>query len=776
MTMASGFFFGSVRETSNTQACTVCLGALRDPRLLPCLHSFCCSCIEGLALSAKPSRCPLCRCEFTCPENGAAGLARSCFQRSGGGEDRVLCGQCDESWQEAAELWCVDCQIGLCKDHGGLHRKTRGCREHTVTALATRDVGATRAMSPSRRPAERCAKHGEPLKMYCVPCRAILCCECAMRYHRNGPTSLNLSKPTSCPIRQPSPGPRLCRQLLPGPPTRSGLGFGLPPTPSQIHPSGPGDGLFQGSTLAQPPPPPMGMPHDWPLPSRPAEARVVSEQPGASLQQTPVRHSCEFIDKLGAMYSQEIAQLSSGLADKVDKMASSLASCERSLDTCASSATKARGAVTALFKAAIQALVDEEKKLQEQVDELEDIQHKRLDQQREELVAGLSEVTTALEVAARVQDSGGNVSKDWLDVAVVVHERLSNLQDQTLHPHAPLVGVAQLVQAEKSLSPFITLQEDGTLMKAVKPTTLPYATIKLAGMPSVHRSRVEVDGRALARVGQGFGWQATTTCLVGKLQELMLVAKDNENVRIPCGGADVRASLTKEDPQAQNRETREVAVTDLDDGSYRLVFTPPAIASYKLNVSIDGQTLDSFPCSVSVVPWHLGTSSHGRTFVRASSASHWPNVITAHRNGGGKGHMPLVSTTGMATGRHMWAVTGARAVGVTTTPAANLTEYVDPSSPGVWCWDGHARHVDGSRPASSSSGGSAGSISWGTRSAKHTLVLDCGKSELTLTVAEHTFGGDERTVSECITDLPRKELFAFFTLYTQGDSMSVSFA
>ena len=43
--------------------CSVCLEQLQDPKVLPCLHSFCHKCIVNLAKKAKSKNidCPECR-------------------------------------------------------------------------------------------------------------------------------------------------------------------------------------------------------------------------------------------------------------------------------------------------------------------------------------------------------------------------------------------------------------------------------------------------------------------------------------------------------------------------------------------------------------------------------------------------------------------------------------------------------------------------------------------------------------------------------------------
>ncbi|KAI0983206.1 hypothetical protein GJ496_007230 [Pomphorhynchus laevis] len=44
--------------------CPICQDVYKDPRALPCLHSYCLECIEPMYVPGKPFSCPYCRQEF----------------------------------------------------------------------------------------------------------------------------------------------------------------------------------------------------------------------------------------------------------------------------------------------------------------------------------------------------------------------------------------------------------------------------------------------------------------------------------------------------------------------------------------------------------------------------------------------------------------------------------------------------------------------------------------------------------------------------------------
>ena len=50
--------------TTNFLNCAICFETYRDPRALPCQHSFCCECLEQCVRSSEDKRtlvCPTCR-------------------------------------------------------------------------------------------------------------------------------------------------------------------------------------------------------------------------------------------------------------------------------------------------------------------------------------------------------------------------------------------------------------------------------------------------------------------------------------------------------------------------------------------------------------------------------------------------------------------------------------------------------------------------------------------------------------------------------------------
>ena len=62
---------------TRTVECPICQEDIKDPMLLPCIHSFCLECLRRYCRDKQPGDdvpCPVCRNEFQIPKIGVAGL------------------------------------------------------------------------------------------------------------------------------------------------------------------------------------------------------------------------------------------------------------------------------------------------------------------------------------------------------------------------------------------------------------------------------------------------------------------------------------------------------------------------------------------------------------------------------------------------------------------------------------------------------------------------------------------------------------------------------
>ena len=185
-----------VQDLEERLMCAIHLDRVREPKLLPCLHSFCRVCLDRListALAKGVFSCPTCRAEHRIPEKKADGY-RTNFtlcslvelldiydteQAAKKGTDKGL--KCENGLDaHPAKGRCVDCECYLCESCWDLHRKVKATKTHKVISLD--EIKEDIRKLDHRR---KCEEHeGEELKLYCRGCREVICRDCTIVKHR----------------------------------------------------------------------------------------------------------------------------------------------------------------------------------------------------------------------------------------------------------------------------------------------------------------------------------------------------------------------------------------------------------------------------------------------------------------------------------------------------------------------------------------------------------------------------------------------------------------
>ena len=174
-------------------SCSVCLCTFTDPKQLPCLHSFCLHCLNGIqrtsGLHGKIT-CPECRRQFQIPGNGNPSelptnvrinslldvlAIKECSTAN------VKCGNCDK--RSAQTLYCFQCCSFWCEECILGHNIIRTNKEHKTLALKHFQDQDFEAVL--KRPAICQKKHHEKeeLKFFCRGCKVAICNTCAVTLH-----------------------------------------------------------------------------------------------------------------------------------------------------------------------------------------------------------------------------------------------------------------------------------------------------------------------------------------------------------------------------------------------------------------------------------------------------------------------------------------------------------------------------------------------------------------------------------------------------------------
>ncbi|XP_053185805.1 E3 ubiquitin-protein ligase TRIM47-like [Scomber japonicus] len=175
--------------------CPVCQDIFKDPRQLPCGHSMCMSCLEGMVdhTSDLPFRCPDCRGYFgqvigVQKSYALASIAEDFRLNRRTGEEHtesVYCDCCPEKTTLAMKT-CLKCELSLCEEHVMEHLKLAVFTGHPL-------------VKPLNDLKERkCPQHkDEVLKYYCNTSRRYICNLCALESKQD-----SLAKESSTVLRR----------------------------------------------------------------------------------------------------------------------------------------------------------------------------------------------------------------------------------------------------------------------------------------------------------------------------------------------------------------------------------------------------------------------------------------------------------------------------------------------------------------------------------------------------------------------------------------------
>ena len=158
-----------------THFCKLCSRSLTDPRLLPCLHVFCKSCLESLQSQNEGTlTCPT--CYKTSPHPPAdlprhLRMEREIASSRVQGKGEMMCGSCEN--KNKAEAYCEDCSSGVCSTCIDLHKQLKVFKGHKVIPL-----NSTQLYSIPVKPVSCTAHPCEVVKYYCTSCSILVCSEC----------------------------------------------------------------------------------------------------------------------------------------------------------------------------------------------------------------------------------------------------------------------------------------------------------------------------------------------------------------------------------------------------------------------------------------------------------------------------------------------------------------------------------------------------------------------------------------------------------------------
>ncbi|KAJ8313987.1 hypothetical protein KUTeg_008548 [Tegillarca granosa] len=195
--------------------CPICLEFYVDPKFLPCLHTFCRSCLQTyISSSIKEEEisesktkvdfpCPVCRTIVTSPYSGEIEIEdlsskfpthqtiNSLLDKHNLEANVTYCNSClVEKRENPAKTWCKVCNEAFCEECTKWHRKITALKSHKLTQLSDMNINE---MDITRL--EFCDIHkDEVLRAFCKDHEKACCLPCLTIEHRKCVDVINLEE------------------------------------------------------------------------------------------------------------------------------------------------------------------------------------------------------------------------------------------------------------------------------------------------------------------------------------------------------------------------------------------------------------------------------------------------------------------------------------------------------------------------------------------------------------------------------------------------------
>lgn len=187
-------------SSGDTFRCPICLEEVRNPKYLPCLHTFCESCIQTYisstakcldSMDSKSIDCPVCRKRIDAPrkditdEEWATFLPQNKLIVSIWPNTKIatkqLCKFCEQKEKSVpAKYWCKPCIATICDECKALHEFVPILQNHKIVNMTD-----TKVSENDFEVEEFCSEHqGKIIDAFCHQHQKLCCCICLVKHHR----------------------------------------------------------------------------------------------------------------------------------------------------------------------------------------------------------------------------------------------------------------------------------------------------------------------------------------------------------------------------------------------------------------------------------------------------------------------------------------------------------------------------------------------------------------------------------------------------------------
>ena len=180
-----------VSHSASNLKCSICLELFSDPRVIPCLHTYCLKCLQDLVSDQKSElSCPQCRVKHKIPNGGVDSylsdlsilpeleVAKATTET----EQTKICDFCITG--EVAVSFCNECSEYLCEYCKGMHKRGKRSSTHTVTLLEEATLFSSLNVIKQD---PYCSQHPDyKLEIFCKTCDTLVCPMCMLETTHKG--------------------------------------------------------------------------------------------------------------------------------------------------------------------------------------------------------------------------------------------------------------------------------------------------------------------------------------------------------------------------------------------------------------------------------------------------------------------------------------------------------------------------------------------------------------------------------------------------------------
>ena len=167
--------------------CPSCSEFFKNPKYLPCHHSYCEECLEKMQEHSKII-CLKCANTIDVPIGGIKNLPYNYFMDNLinkvilnyklKNEKELKCEECDED--DPVVAYCTDCKLFFCCYCKESHKYNKSHCTHNLISLA--EMKSNKDLIRSKCKFPKCQEHDLELEHYCESCEKLVCVQCTAEH------------------------------------------------------------------------------------------------------------------------------------------------------------------------------------------------------------------------------------------------------------------------------------------------------------------------------------------------------------------------------------------------------------------------------------------------------------------------------------------------------------------------------------------------------------------------------------------------------------------